>query len=69
MVLDHVANGAGGVVEEAAALDAEVLAHGDLDAFDVVAVPERLIEEVGEAEVHHVAHRIFGQVVIDAEDG
>ena len=44
MILDHVADGAGLVVEGASALDAEVLGHGDLHALDVVAVPERLEE-------------------------
>ena len=47
VVLDDVADGAGLVVEGTAALDAEVFGHGDLDALDVVAVPERLEEGVG----------------------
>ena len=50
VVLHHVADRAGLVVERAAALHAEVLGHGDLHALDVVAVPERLEEGVGEAE-------------------
>ena len=44
VVLDHVADRAGLVVERAAALDAEALGHRDLDAGDVVAVPDRLEE-------------------------
>ncbi len=42
VVLHHVADRAGVVVEGAAALHAEVLGHGDLHAFHVVAVPEGL---------------------------
>ena len=56
------------VVEGAAALDAEVFRHGDLHALDMVAVPERLQERVGEAEEEHVVHRPLAQVVVDAED-
>ena len=56
------------VVERAAALDAEVLRHGDLHALDVVAVPERFQERVGEAEEHHVVHRPLAEVMVDAED-
>ena len=55
-------------VEDASALDAEVLRHGDLHALDVVAVPERLQERVGEAEEEQVLHRPLAQVMVDAED-
>ena len=50
MVLDDVADRAGLVVEAPAPLHAELLRHGDLHALDVVAVPDRLEERVGEAE-------------------
>ena len=36
--------------------------------FDVLAVPERLEERVGEAEEQHVVHRPLAEVVVDAED-
>ena len=68
VVLDHVADRAGAVVERAAALDAEALGHRHLDAGDVVAVPERLEEAVGEAEEGEVLDRLLAQVVVDAED-
>jgi len=48
VVLDHIADGAGFFVKDAAALDAEVLCHRDLDALDVITVPDRLQESVGE---------------------
>ena len=56
------------VVERAAALDPEVLRHRDLDALDVVAVPEGLQEGVHEAEEEHVDDRPLPEVVVDAED-
>ena len=46
MILDHVADGAGLLVESAAALHAEALRHRDLHALDVLAVPDRLQERV-----------------------
>ena len=42
MVLQHVAGGAGGVVEAGPGADADVLGHGDLHRVDVVGVPHRL---------------------------
>jgi hypothetical protein len=48
--------------------DAEVLGGGDLDVVDVVAVPHRLEQEVGEAEREDVLHRLLAEVVVDAED-
>ena len=51
VVLHDVADRADLLVEAAAALHAEALGHGDLDALHVVAVPDRLEEGVGEAEV------------------
>ena len=68
MVLDDVADGADLVVELAAALDAEILGHGDLHALDVIAVPDRLEEGVGEAEIEQVLDRFLAEIVVDAED-
>ena len=48
--------------------DAEALGHRDLHVLDVVAVPDRLEERVGEAEVEDVLHRLLAEVVVDAED-
>ncbi len=68
VVLDHVADRAGLVVERPSALHAEVLGHRDLHALDVVAVPDRLQERVGEAEEEHVVHLLLPEVVVDPED-
>jgi len=48
VILHHVADLADFVVECAAALHAEALGHGDLHVIDVVAVPHRVEEGVGE---------------------
>ena len=68
MVLDHVANGAGFIVESAASLHSEFLRHGDLHALDVVAIPERLHEGVGKPENDHVVHRPLAEIVVNAKD-
>ena len=68
MVLHEVAQRAGAVVVARADADADVLGRGDLDVVDVVAVPERLEQPVGEAERQDVLDGLLAQVVVDAED-
>ena len=68
VVLDHVADRPGLLVEPPPALHAEVLRHRDLHAADVVAVPDRLQKRVGEPEVQEVLDRLLAEVVVDAED-
>ncbi len=68
MVLDHVAHGAGFFVVIAASLDAERLRDGDLHVIDVRAVPQRLQQDVGEAQRHEILHGFLAEVVIDAEN-
>ena len=65
---DHVAEGAGFLVEAAAHLDRERLRDVDLDVVDVVAVPDRLEHAVGEAQREQVLHRLAAEVVVDPED-
>ncbi len=68
VALHHVAQRAGLLVVGAAALDAERFGHRDLDVIDVVTVPDRLEQDVGEAEGEHVLHGFFAEVVIDPID-
>ena len=68
VVDDDVAQRADGVVEVAAILDAEVLRHRDLDALDVVAIPDRLEDPVREPEEEDLLEAHLPQVVVDAED-
>ena len=56
-------------VKRAAVLHAEILGQGDLDAGHVVAVPDRLQERIGEAEIEDIHDRLLPEEVVDAEDG
>ena len=69
MILNHVADSARFVIENAPTLNAEVFRHSDLHAFDMVAVPERLQGCVGEAEEKQVMHGPLAEVMVNAEDG
>src|SRR5262245_10479749 len=68
MVLDDIANGAGRVIKAPSTLNAEILGHGDLHAFNVVAIPERLQKSIGETEEQHVVNRPLAEIMIDAEN-
>ena len=68
MVRHHVAQRAGLFVEPAAALDAHGLRGGDLHVIDVVAIPQRLEDAVGEAQHQDVLNRFFAEEVIDTID-
>ena len=67
MVDDDVAQRADGVVEVAAAVDAEALGHRDLHGLDVVAAPQRLEDRVGEPQVQDLLQAHLPEVVVDAE--
>ena len=68
MVLDHVTQTAGGFVKCAALPNAEILGQGYLDAGHVVAIPDRLQERIGEAEIEDIHDRLLSEEVVDAED-
>ena len=68
VVRHHVAQGAGVLVEAAAGLDAHRLGRRDLDVVDVIAVPERLEDAVGEAQDQDVLHRLLAEEMIDPID-
>ena len=68
VVLHDVAQRPHFLVERAPPLDAEVLGHRDLHVVDVLVVPDRIEEAVGEAKVQKVLHRFLAEVVVDAED-
>jgi hypothetical protein len=44
------------------------LGHGDLHVVDVEAVPDRLVNRVGETEIDQVLHRLLAEIMVDAED-
>ena len=65
---DHVAKGAGVLIEADAAADIQRLRHVDLDVIDEVAVPDRLEKAVAEAEGQNVLRRLLAEEMVDAED-
>ena len=65
VVHDDVAKRADRIVEVAAVLDAEVLGHRDLDALDVVPVPDRLEHRVREPQVEDFLQAHLPQEVVD----
>ncbi len=68
VILEHVADDAGRVVVAGAAADVDFFGHRDLHVIDVVAIPDRLENRVGEPQHEQVLHRFFAQIVIDAVD-
>ena len=68
MVLHHVADDAERRRSSRRAADADVLLPADLDAADELAVPERLEDEVGEAQDQQVLDEFLAEVVVDPVD-
>ena len=68
MVLHHVAQGATALVVAGPLLHSHRFCSGDLHVGDVVAVPDRLEDRVGEAQHQDVLHRLLAEIVVDAED-
>ena len=68
VVLDHVAGRADAVVVAGPAAHPDVLGLGDLDVVDVIVVPDRLVQLVGETQRQQVLDRFLAQVMVDPED-
>jgi len=68
VVLEHVPEHPCLVVVAGAVADADRFRRADEDRTDVLPVPDRLEDRVGEAQHDHVLDRLLGQVVIDAEN-
>jgi len=66
VVFHHVPQAASGLVEGTATLHPELLGQGDLDAGDVVPVPDRFEEGVGETEVEEVHDLLSAEKVVDS---
>ena len=67
--MNHVADGAGLVVERRTSADIHGFRGGDLNVIDVLVGPERFEHGVGEPQDEHVAHEFLAEVVVDAVDG
>ena len=68
MVLDHVTQLAGLVEIAPASFDADRFGHGDFYMGDMMLVPLRLEQAIGEAQRYEVLYRFLAQIVIDAID-
>jgi hypothetical protein len=68
VVLDHVADRPGVIVELTPSLDPELLRHRDLHTLDVIPVPDRLQKAIGEAKEQKIENRFFTEVVVDTKD-
>ena len=66
MVLNHVAKRTGLFVIRSACAHADVFGSRDLDAVDVLAVPQRLEDPVCKAKDQEVLHGFFSEVMVDA---
>ena len=64
----HVLECAGRLVEADPVVHAQGLGDVDLHVIDVVTVPDRLEEAVGETEGQYVLGRLLAQEVVDPED-
>ena len=68
VTLDHVPERPGIVVVAAPPLHTNGLGGGDLDMLDVGPIEDRLEQDIGEPERHHVLHRLLAEVVVDPVD-
>ena len=68
MVLHHVPERTGGFVVTSAFLHADCFCRSDLNAGDVVPVPDRFENGVGEPQNHDVLNGFLAEIVVDAED-
>src|SRR5689334_24982815 len=68
MVGNHVAQCTGGLVKFGAELDPDGFRHRDLHVVDVITVPDRLEDSVGEAQYHDVLDRLLAQEMIHTID-
>ena len=67
VVLDHVAQGAGIVIETHAPLKPDRFGDGNLDMFDNMRIPDRLEQDIGKAQGKQVLHRLLTQIMVDPE--
>src|SRR5688572_5929210 len=68
MVLNHIAKRARLFIIGRSGADAFGFADGDLDMVDVLVVPNRLKNAVGESHDHQVLDGFFSEIVIDPEN-
>ena len=67
VVLDDIAGRADAVVVAGPATQPDVFGHSDLHVVDVVRVPDRVEQLIGEPQRQDVLHRLLAEVVVDPE--
>src|SRR5207249_2510247 len=68
VILNHVAHHTGFFVVGAAVLHAELSRRGDLHVVDVASIPDGLEDAGADAEHQQVLHRLFAEIMIEAQD-
>ncbi len=68
MVLNHVAQRAGLVIEAGATLDAELFGDRDLHVLHAASPPQRLEQRITETQRQQVLHCFLTEIVVDTED-
>ena len=68
VILEHIAQNACPIVVAAAMLDIDLFGNRDLDMIDVIAIPDRLENRIGEAEEQDVLDGLFTEIMIDTVD-
>ena len=68
MVLHHISDCADFIIKFSSSRDTELLGHRNLNAMDVVAVPDRFEKGVGEAKEEEILNRLFAKIMVYPED-
>src|SRR5438876_11300426 len=68
VVLDHIADGPGGVVKLTPPFDPEFFGHRDLHTLDVIPIPDRFQKTIGEAKEQQIEDCLFTEVMVDPKD-
>ena len=68
VVLHHIAQCAGNVVKLAAFFHAQLLGDGQLYAFNIFVVPQRLEHHIGKTQGQQVLQAFFTQIMVDTVD-
>ena len=68
VVLDHVTQGASGVIKSTTLFNAQLFGNRDLDIGNGFTPPERLKQGIAKAQCKQVLHRRFAQVMVNPEN-
>ena len=68
MVLEYIPQYAGMIVEAGASANILLFCDGDLHVVQIIAVPDRLENRVGEAKKQDILGSFFAEVMIDAKN-